>query len=94
MIPSNLSGAEPRVKILERSEVLARQNIEFLKFFLILFLFKKKNISCFIPSRHIFSGASTPSSASPFFSTLRVSSASFRRAARRAGSSPLMRQAV
>ena len=43
---------------------------------------------------HIFSGASTPMSFSPFFSTMRVSSASFSRAACTAGSSPLMRQAV
>ena len=43
---------------------------------------------------HIFSGASTPISFNPFFSTTRVSSASFRRAACTFGSSPLMRQAV
>ena len=43
---------------------------------------------------HIFSGASTPMSFRPFFSTTRVSSASFNRAACTAGSSPLMRQAL
>ena len=43
---------------------------------------------------YIFSGASTPSRARPFFSTLRAASASFSRAASTAGASPLMRQAV
>ena len=43
---------------------------------------------------YIFSGASTPRRARPFFKTLRVVSASFSRAASTAGASPLMRQAV
>lgn len=43
---------------------------------------------------YIFSGASTPRRARPFFRTLRVVSASFSRAASTAGASPLMRQAV
>ena len=45
-------------------------------------------------SGYIFSGASTPMSFRPFFSTIRAQSASFRRAAATWGSSPLMRQAV
>ena len=45
-------------------------------------------------SGYIFSGASTPMSFRPFFSTIRAQSASFRRAAVTWGSSPLMRQAV
>ena len=47
-----------------------------------------------IKGPYIFSGASTPMSFRPFFSTIRVSSASLRRAAATWGSSPRMRQAV
>ena len=43
---------------------------------------------------YIFSGASTPMRARPFFSTMRVSSASLSRAAATWDSSPRMRQAV
>ena len=43
---------------------------------------------------HIFSGASTPRSFNPFFSTLLAASASSSRARSSSGSSPLMRQAV
>lgn len=42
---------------------------------------------------YIFSGASTPMRRRPFFSTMRVQSASFKRAAAICASSPLMRQA-
>ena len=48
----------------------------------------------YVAKVYIFSGASTPRRARPFFRTLRVVSASFSRAASTAGASPLMRQAV
>ena len=61
------------------------------KVFLLILFFVHKEKNAY---RYIRSGASTPSSASPFFSTLRAASASLRRALSTFSASPLMRQAV
>ena len=83
---SSLAGVSPQFIKQALSKAAALRQ----KFFFDSFFFQEKRMT----ASYIFSGASTPSRARPFFSTLRAASASLSRAFRSCASSPLMRQAV